>query len=118
MIVLRFMPVGQMPRWIQVEQKIEQLKDVIHNCMEKDHCIPTEISVEYNKLIEEKRNFDAEAERLRKEAEENSSFKERVLNLLQNRLNFCEQEHAHPTVKNQYAFLYNTISKWKEKKVS
>jgi hypothetical protein len=117
MLVLKFMPVGQLPEWLMVEQRIEQLKDVIHSCIELDQCVPTQINEEFNKLIEKKRNlernFDGQAAILKEEVAEEPTFKQKVLNLINERLKLCEQEHAHPTVHNQYAFLYNTISKWK-----
>lgn len=113
-LIYQFMPVGQLPRWIVVEQRLEQLKDVIHSCMEHDYCVPAEVGNEYNKLIEEKRNFDKEEEQLREGAKQEASFKQRVLDLINFRLKVCEDEHAHPTVRNQYAFMYNRISQMKD----
>jgi hypothetical protein len=57
MLVLSIMPLGQVPRWLYIEQRIEQLKDYIHNYMESDLCVPSDITDEYNQLIEEQKNL-------------------------------------------------------------
>jgi hypothetical protein len=57
MLVLSIMPLGQVPRWLYIEQRTEQLKDTIHNYMEADLCVPFEVTEEYNQLVEEQRNL-------------------------------------------------------------
>lgn len=57
MIIAEIMPLGQIPRWLYIEQRVELLKDTMHNYIDADLCIPTEINREYNQLIEEKRNL-------------------------------------------------------------
>lgn len=125
-IVLHSMPVGQMPEWLVLEKRIEQFKDLIHDYMERDLCVPTEINTEYNKLIEQQKNLQKrlrEAEAANKASnntvkapKESSvagytpSFKERVLNILEGRIECCIEEELGILLYNNLVNLHKLVN--------
>jgi hypothetical protein len=143
MIVIEFMPVGNMPEWLQIEQKLNKLKGTIDFYLKKGMAIPDGLNSQYNQALEEYKNSKAkEVDGIRQvvkdiateiekyyntepapkknpvketKCEVKFTFKERVLSFLEGRLNALTVEGLVGTDKYfTYHSLYNTINSWQE----